>query len=76
MQETDWDNQIEDTTFLRHSVHISLQVAAEADEEDDDGVAELRERIAAYNFDSSPDRTEGKLKGIFEIEKIVFQISQ
>ncbi|KAL9175513.1 hypothetical protein ABFS82_02G117600 [Erythranthe guttata] len=34
------------------------KVVAEADEDDDDGVAELRQRIAAYNFDSSPDRAE------------------
>lgn len=39
--------------------HISWQVA---DEEDDNAVAELRKKIAVYNFGSSPDSTEGKLK--------------
>lgn len=29
-------------------------------DDDDEGIASLRDRIAAYNLDSSPDRAEGK----------------
>ncbi|PIN08558.1 DNA topoisomerase (ATP-hydrolyzing) [Handroanthus impetiginosus] len=34
------------------------KVSAAAEQDEDDGIAELRDRIAAYNFDSSPDRPE------------------
>lgn len=44
--------------------HFMWQAKAAAVEDDDDGIADLRERIAAYNFDSSPDRSEGKVKDL------------
>lgn len=45
--------------------HLTWQAkAAAVEEEDDEGISDLRARIAAYNFDSSPDRSEGKLKDI------------
>lgn len=31
------------------------------DEDDDDEVLELKDRLAAYKIDSSPDRSEGKI---------------
>ncbi|GFP92089.1 DNA topoisomerase 2 [Phtheirospermum japonicum] len=35
-----------------------VEKVAEVAEEDNDDVADLRQRLAAYNFDSSPDRSE------------------
>ena len=35
------------------------QVTSTADE-DEDEISDLRQRMAAYNFNSSPDRSEGK----------------
>lgn len=35
-------------------------IVVNVDSEEDDEVLELRDRLAAYKIDSSPDRSEGK----------------
>ncbi|KAL3815095.1 hypothetical protein ACJIZ3_016363 [Penstemon smallii] len=42
--------------------------SAAVDDEDDDEVAALRDRIAAYNFDSSPDRPEDMESDISQVQ--------
>lgn len=41
------------------SFFLSTQVVVEDDDDDDDEVLALKDRLAAYNLDSSPDKSSG-----------------
>ena len=49
-----------DITFSFQPKKQTLVLNDDDDDDDDDDVLELKERLAAYNVDSSPDQSAGK----------------